>query len=177
MDTELHRRRRLSGLLGLASLACLAWPAAGFTQQVTTPNGSVTIDYGVLNSVGQGQGSGGYGAQPSWPYSPSVNPYDQSAAANAYGQQAPYPYGQPAWGYRNQSNLQPLYPPPQYPVSSLLVPPPVGSMPYVPRAAAQPSQAPASESTAPAAPTSTETASTGTGSTGSETAPAAPSTS
>ena len=89
MDTELHRRRRLSGLLGLASLACLAWPAVGSAQQVTTPNGSVTIDYGVLNSVGQA--SGGYGAQPSWPYSPSVNPYDQSAAANAYGQQAPYP--------------------------------------------------------------------------------------
>ena len=159
MDTEPHRRR-LSGLLGLASLACLACPAAGFAQQVTTPNGSVTIDYGVLNSVGQSQ-AGGYGAQPTWPYSQSVNPYDQSAAANAYGQQAPYPYGQPAWGYRNQSNLQPLYPPPQYPVSSLLVPPPVGSMPYVPRTAAQPSQAPAvaSESTAPTAPSSTETAS------------------
>jgi len=28
MDTELHRRRRRSGLLGLASLAALAWAGA-----------------------------------------------------------------------------------------------------------------------------------------------------
>src|SRR5215475_7485898 len=178
MDTELHRRPRRSGLLGLAGLAALAWAGAAGAQQITTPNGSVTIDYGVLNSVGQSQGTDGYGGQPSYPYGQPASPYGQSAgtygqplqlqpswpyngqsaynqvtgAPSAYGQAPyPYPYGQPAYGYRSQGSAQqPLYPPPQYPVSSLLVPAPMGSVPYVPRAAAAPTPAPSMASTAPA---------------------------
>ncbi|MFI5016520.1 MAG: hypothetical protein ACHQHK_01105, partial [Dongiales bacterium] len=154
MGTELRRRRRLSDLLSLASFACLGlaglvWPAASaHAQQVTSPNGSVTIDYGVLNGLG-GQGQApAYGqtyAQAPYPAyvpSPYQSPYTQSPYApplSPYGQPAyPYPYGQPAYGYPAG---QVLYPPPQYPVSSLLVPAPMGSAPYVPRVAAvQPTQ-------------------------------------
>src|SRR5689334_287760 len=153
MDTELHRRRRRSGLLGLASLAALAWAGAAGAQQITTPNGAVTIDYGVLNSAGQGQATDGYGGQSSYPYGQPASPYGQPASpygqsAGTYGQPIqlqpswpyngqsaynqvtgtpspygqgpyPYPYGQPAYGYRRQASAQqPLYPPPQYPVSS-----------------------------------------------------------
>jgi len=181
MGTELRRRRRLSDLLGLASIACIglacgAWPAASaHAQQVTTPNGAVTIDYGVLNALGgQGQAPGAtaYG-QPYPAYAQS--PYTQSPYAppvSPYGQPAyPYPYGQPAYGYPAQGTGQVLYPPPQYPVSSLLVPPPMGSTPYVPQAAAvQPTQPVTPAATAPAAPAmATAPAST-------PTTPAAPST-
>jgi outer membrane protein OmpA-like peptidoglycan-associated protein len=181
MGTELRRRRRLSDLLGLASIACIglacgAWPAASaHAQQVTTPNGAVTIDYGVLNALGgQGQAPGAtaYG-QPYPAYAQS--PYTQSPYAppvSPFGQPAyPYPYGQPAYGYPAQGTGQVLYPPPQYPVSSLLVPPPMGSTPYVPQAAAvQPTQPVTPAATAPAAPAmATAPAST-------PTTPAAPST-
>jgi hypothetical protein len=80
MGTELRRRRRLSDLLSLASFACLglgclAWPAArAHAQQVTSPNGAVTIDYGVLNALGgQGQAPGAmaYGQAPYPAYVPS----------------------------------------------------------------------------------------------------------
>ena len=186
MGTEVRRRRRLSDLLSLASFACLGlaglvWPAASaHAQQVTSPNGSVTIDYGVLNGLG-GQGQApAYGqtyAQAPYPAyvpSPYQSPYTQSPYApplSPYGQPAyPYPYGQPAYGYPAG---QVLYPPPQYPVSSLLVPAPMGSTPYVPRVAAvQPTQpmtppattAPAATAPEPAAPEPAPTA----------TAPAAP---
>jgi outer membrane protein OmpA-like peptidoglycan-associated protein len=188
MGTELRRRRRLSDLLGLASfacpglaslaLACWAWPAAtAHAQQVTTPNGSVTIDYGVLNALGgQGQAPGvtAYG-QPYPAYAQS--PYTQSPYAppvSPYGQPAyPYPYGQPAYGYPAQGAGQVLYPPPQYPVSSLLVPAPMGSTPYVPSVAAvqptQPMTPPATTEPAVPAPAATAPASTAT-------APPAPST-
>jgi outer membrane protein OmpA-like peptidoglycan-associated protein len=184
MGTELRRRRRLSDLLGLASFACLglgclAWPAArAHAQQVTTPNGAVTIDYGVLNALGQGQAPGvmvygqAYGRAPYPAYVQS--PYSQSPYAppvSPYGQPAyPYPYGQPAYGYPAQGAGQVLYPPPQYPVSSLLVPAPMGSTPYVPQVSAvqrtQPmtppaATAPAATAMAPApAPASTATATT-----------------
>ena len=121
---------RLASLFGLASFALAGLPAAGFSQQVTTANGSVTIDYGVLNSLGQPQ-------LPGVPqYAPPANL--QSAAGNA-----PVAYG--------QAPSQLLPPPAQAPVSGLTVPPPAGAATYVPRATAAKPAAPKAATAAVAA--------------------------
>src|SRR5262245_4029196 len=109
MRPELQRRYPRSVLLGLASFALFACSlTSAHAQQVTSPNGAVTVDYGVLNSLGPAQNAG---ASP-WPAYPGGQP--QSSAA--------FPYGQPAYGYP-ANPAQPLYPPPNYPTSSLLVSP------------------------------------------------------
>jgi outer membrane protein OmpA-like peptidoglycan-associated protein len=145
MDAPLRHCRGLSGLLSLAGFAVLAVaisPASA--QQVTAGKGSVTIDLGVLNQLGQPV-TGGYA------------PYGQAGAypQSVYGQPA---YGQPmpTYGYPGQSYGGLLFPPQQYPVSTLTVQPPVGSVPYVPPASTA-SMAPAPASTGATASTTVTT--------------------
>ena len=58
-----RRRRCLSGVLGFAGLAALTTPTLPVAaQQVTTGNGSVTVDLGVLNQLGSPLTQGGYAA-------------------------------------------------------------------------------------------------------------------
>jgi hypothetical protein len=142
MDAPLRRRRGLSCLLSLSGLAVLAVaisPAGA--QQVTAGKGSVTIDLGVLNQLGQPV-TGGYA-----PY-PPAGTYPQAYGQPAYSQP---PYGQPAYSYPGQTYGGLLFPPQQYPVSTLTVQPPVGSVPYVPPAST------ANTAPAPAATTATTT--------------------
>ena len=124
--------RRLLGLLGLASLASSAMLATvGHAQQVTTPDGAVTIDYGVLSGLGSGQSSGD---------STNQSTAEEAAGGPSYGfPQAPTAGPQPA---ANQTQAQPvqtgqlLSPPSENPVSGLTIPPPAGSVPYLPSTAA-----------------------------------------
>src|SRR5579862_6988704 len=147
MDRPIIRSRGLLGCLSLAALACAAASAMpADAQQVLAGKGAVTIDLGVLNQLGQPVAGG---------YAPQGGSYP------AYGQPA---YGQPAYGQPYTQPYAPGYlqtygglqfPPPQYPVSSLMVQPPAGSTPYVPSAAAV--SAPAMTSSAPATTTSATT--------------------
>jgi outer membrane protein OmpA-like peptidoglycan-associated protein len=132
MEMLLRRRRRrpcLIVLAGLSAFALAAAPAAA--QQVTAAKGSVTIDLGVLNQLGTPSTPGGY-----YPYSQAPG-YAPAYGQSAYGQPA---YAQPAYSgyspYPTQSTGSLLYPPTQNPVSTLTVPPPPGSTPYVPEQAA-----------------------------------------
>ncbi len=146
MDISLRRRTRLSALFSLAGFAITALSVApADAQKVTAGKGSVTIDLGVLNQLGP-------------PLTPGAYPYGQTGAYQQpiYGQPVygQYGYGQPAYsGYPAQPYGGLLFPPQQYPVSTLTVPAPAGSTPYV---APQPAMA----STPPAAPATTTNAST-----------------
>lgn len=136
MDSPLRRHRGLSGSIGLviSAVAALSTAPAG-AQQVIAGKGSVTIDLGVLNQLGQ-------------PVTPGYLPYGQAGTnpQAVYGQPV---YGQAGYG---QSNGGLMFPPQQYPVSTLTVQPPVGSVPYV---------APSSTASMPVAPAATgSTAST-----------------
>jgi outer membrane protein OmpA-like peptidoglycan-associated protein len=114
MDSQFRRRRGLPGLISLAGLAVatLSIAPAG-AQQVIAGKGSVTIDLGVLNQLGQ-----------------------PVAGGNQPNGQAPTGiYGQPAYNNTGQTYGGLQFPPQQYPVSTLTVQPPVGSTPYVPPAA------------------------------------------
>jgi len=134
MDMLLRRPRRrpcLIGLAGLSALAIAATPVAA--QQVTAAQGSVTIDLGVLNQLGAPSTPGGY-----YPYSQAPGYAPPAYGQSGYGQSA---YGQPAYAQPAYSGYNPyptqatgnlLYPPTQNPVSTLTVPPPPGSTPYVP---------------------------------------------
>ena len=175
MGTEVRRRRRLSDLLGLASFACLGlaglgWPAASaHAQQVTSPNGAVTIDLrGAERPRRPGPGprpmARPMARLPIPPMSPRLTsrpipnrPMPRRSRPMA-SPPIPTPMASRPMAIRRG---QVLYPPPQYPVSSLLVPAPMGSTPYVPQVAAvQPTQpmtppattAPAATAPAPAAP-------------------------
>ncbi len=129
MDSPHFRRRGLSGLIAVAGLAVAALSSvpAG-AQQVTAGKGSVTIDLGVLNQLGQ-------------PITPGYMPYGQASTypqaiygRPVYGQPI---YGQSAYGgYPAQPYGGLLFPPPQYPVSTLTVQQPIGSVPYVPSSTA-----------------------------------------
>jgi outer membrane protein OmpA-like peptidoglycan-associated protein len=152
MDSPLCRRTGLSGSISLVISAVAALSIApASAQQVIAGKGSVTIDLGVLNQLGQ-------------PVTPGYLPYGQAGTypQAVYGQPA---YGQPVYGQAGygQSYGELMFPPQQYPVSTLTVQPPVGSVPYVPpsSAASMPVASAATGSTASTSLTSsTATAST-----------------
>ena len=130
MDSPFRRRRGLSGLISLAGLAVAALSIApAGAQQVIAGKGSVTIDLGVLNQLGP-------------PVTGGNQPYGQAAT------QPQAIYGQPANNNTGQTYGGLQFPPQQYPVSTLMVQPPVGSTPYVP---------PAATASVPPAPASTAT--------------------
>ncbi len=143
MVSHLARRGSLLGCFALAGTALAALPLTpADAQQVIAGKGSVTIDLGVLNQLGQPVSQG---------YQPNGSGY--SGYGQPYAQAYPQPY---APGYLpNYGGLQ--FPPQQYPASTLLVQPPAGAAPYVPMAAA-PAPAPtptaASTGTAPGTDTS-----------------------
>jgi outer membrane protein OmpA-like peptidoglycan-associated protein len=169
MDRPLLRRRGLLSCLGLAALVSAVAGAPADAQQVIAGKGAVTIDLGVLNQLGQPVAGGyaPYGQTPTYPgYSQPI--YGQQPA---YGQ--PYAYGQPGY-MQTYGGLQ--FPPPQYPVSSLMVQPPAGATPYVPSAATASAPAMAAPATTMAPTTgaaTTNTASSSSSATG--TPPPAPS--
>ena len=125
MDSSLRRRRGLSGLIGFAGwVACglLVQPAGA--QQVIAGKGAVTIDLGVLNQIGQ--------------------PVAGSDASS--GQASTHPgtmHSQPADGQPYGGLISP---PQQFPVSTLIVQPPAGSVSKL---------SPASTGSVPTAPAST----------------------
>lgn len=158
MVALLRRPEGLSSLLGLAGLATATlFVAPASAQQVTAAQGSVTIDLGVLDQLGP-------------PAAPGAYPYGQSSTypQTIYG---PPAYGQQVYGQSQYNPYSPAYgqtygglmfPPQQRPVSTLTVPAPAASTPYLPAqtAASTPTSAPepAPEPTPPAPPTPTPAA-------------------
>src|SRR5436190_11259893 len=134
MDVPLRSRRGSLALIGLAGLAgCALSFTPADAQQVIAGKGSVTIDLGVLDQLGP-------------PVAGAYAPGGQASSYPAAG------YSQPSYGQTSQTRGGLQFPPTQYPVSALTVPPPAGSAPYVPSTnqASMPAASASSASTASA---------------------------
>jgi outer membrane protein OmpA-like peptidoglycan-associated protein len=124
MEIPLPCPRRVPSVLGFASLALASFLAsASQAQQVTTPDGAVTIDYGALDALGASQAQAN---------ATSPSAADQASEGPSYGfpqaSSRPQPVaaqtGQLPAGAQTEKLLNP---PSQNPVSGLTVPLPAGA--------------------------------------------------